>query len=170
MSDLVLQFIQSFKDKAPLFAGSVSLFLIFYFAAIIGRRILVKLGEQAGSDQSKIFDLAGSVLKSGIILMGLISALGTLGVDVSAMVAGLGLTGFALGFALKDALSNLLAGVLVLFYQPFKIGDRVEVSGCKGIVKDIDLRYTTLESEDTTFLIPNSTCFKNWIALTKSDP
>ena len=169
MSDLILKLIQPIKDNAPIFAGSAVLFLGFYFAAVIVRRIVVKLGEQTDVNRSKIFNLAGSVLKSGIILMGLISALGTLGIDVSAMVAGLGLTGFALGFALKDALSNLLAGVLVLFYQPFKIGDQIEVSGCKGKVMDIDLRYTTIESEETTFLIPNSTCFKNWIAIKKSD-
>ena len=168
MLDLILQLIRPLKEITPLLAGSIALFFIFYFAAVISRRILIKLGEKADSDQSKIFNLGGSVLKSGIILMGLISSLGTLGIDVSAMVAGLGLTGFALGFALKDALSNLLAGVLILFYQPFKIGDSIEVAGCKGTVKDIGLRYTTLESNASTFLIPNSTCFKNWIAIKKN--
>lgn len=169
MLDLIFELIHPLKDITPLLAGSIAIFFIFYFSAVISRRILIKLGEKADSDQSKIFNLAGSVLKSGIILMGLISALGTLGIDVSAMVAGLGLTGFALGFALKDALSNLLAGILILFYQPFKIGHSIEVAGCKGTVKDIDLRYTTLESEASTILIPNSTCFKNWIAIKKND-
>ena len=54
--------------------------------------------------------------KLSLIVFGLVTALGTAGVNVSALVAGLGLTGFALGFAFRDVLSNLLAGVLILLY------------------------------------------------------
>ena len=61
-------------------------------------------------------------------MAGLVTALGTLGVDVSALVAGLGLTGFALGFAVKDTISNILAGVLLLVYRPFSKKDYVEDS------------------------------------------
>ena len=54
-----------------------------------------------------------------LLVAGIVTALGTVGVDVSALVAGLGLTGFALGFAIKDTISNILAGVLLLVYRPF---------------------------------------------------
>jgi small-conductance mechanosensitive channel len=80
-------------------------------------------------------------------------------------VAGLGLTGFALGFALKDVLSNLLAGVLILIYRPFHRQDRVMVAGFEGTIADIDLRYTTLEAEDRRILIPNATLFTNAISV-----
>jgi small-conductance mechanosensitive channel len=83
---------------------------------------------------------------------------------VSALVAGLGLTGFALGFALRDVISNTLAGVLVLLYKPFRRGDRISVAGSEGVVSQIDLRYTTLVvDEETRVLVPNSTLFTNSI-------
>jgi len=83
----------------------------------------------------------------------------TLGVNVSALVAGLGLTGFALGYALKDSISNLLAGILILIYRPFGINNKVKVDKNEGTVTHIDLRYTTLENETGKILIPNSKLF-----------
>jgi len=78
-----------------------------------------------------------------LIIFGFITAPGTLGVNISALVAGLGLTGFALGFAFRDALPNVLAGIMILFYHPFRRGDRVVITGLEGQVTAIDLRYTT---------------------------
>ena len=90
-----------------------------------------------------------------------------MGIDVSSLVAGLGLTGFALGFAFRDALSNLLAGIMIMIYQPFTPNDTIEVSGLKGKVVEIDLRYTSLANDGTRILIPNSTLFKNPITIRK---
>ena len=80
-------------------------------------------------------------------------------------MAGLGLTGFALGFALKDTISNLLAGVLILLYRPFVIGDRLIASGYEGTVVSIDLRYTQLEGDGNRILIPNSKLFTDPITV-----
>lgn len=91
--------------------------------------------------------------------LGLITIFGTLGVDITALVAGLGLTGFALGFALKDSISNMLAGVLILLYRPFNIGDMIKISGFEGKVMTIDLRYTVISSENNKVYIPNSKLF-----------
>lgn len=155
---------------SPKLLISIVIFLIFCVVAWILKKIVLKLASKAtDSDKVKVLRLAGSTLKIVIILVGLIIALGTLGINVTAMITGLGLTGFALGFALKDALSNILAGILILFYQPFRCGDRIKISGCEGVVKNINLRYTVLESGDEEFLIPNSTCFTNWIAVKKED-
>ncbi len=88
-----------------------------------------------------------------------------MGVDVSALVAGLGLTGFALGFALRDAVSNLLAGILIILYQPFRPGDRIEVAGSAGTVVGVNLRYTVLDAGDRRILVPNSTLFSNSVTV-----
>ena len=88
-----------------------------------------------------------------------------MGVDSGAIVAGLGLTGFAFGFALKDALANLVAGVLILIYRPYKPGDHIEVAGKKGLVATIDLRYTELAVEGDRVLIPNQTAFNNTVVV-----
>ncbi|BAU47770.1 mechanosensitive ion channel MscS [Sulfurifustis variabilis] len=103
-----------------------------------------------------------------LIVFGVVTALGTLGIDISAIVAGLGLTGFALGFALRDTISNLLAGVLLLVYRPFDINHHIQVSGFEGTVINIDLRYTTLESPTARILIPNSKLFTDPITVRKT--
>lgn len=92
-------------------------------------------------------------------------AIGQLGFNVSALVAGLGLSGFALGFALKDAVSNLIAGVMIVIYKPCGIGDVVEISGTKGEIIDINLRYLTLSTESGKCLIPNSLILNNKLNL-----
>lgn len=88
--------------------------------------------------------------------MAIITVLGTWGVDISALIAGLGLTGFALGFALKDVLASCIAGILILFYRPFQLNSKITVMGVEGTVIDIDLRYTTLQNKNEKHLIPNS--------------
>lgn len=99
--------------------------------------------------------------------MDIISALGTPGIDVSAIVTGLGLTGFALGFALKDAISNILAGSLILIYRPFNRNDTIKVANNEGVVEEIDLRYTTLKAEGKKILIPNATLLTNIVIVIK---
>ena len=99
------------------------------------------------------------------MIFGFVTALGTLGIDVSALVAGLGLMGFALGFALKDIISNLLSGVLILLYRPFEKGNRIKISSYEGIVVSIDLRYTELDCEGKKVLIPNSKLFADPITV-----
>ena len=97
----------------------------------------------------------------GILVLGLLTGLSTMGVNMGPIIAGLGLGGFALGFALRDALSNLLAGMLTIIYQPFKEGETISVSGCQGIVTEINLRYTVLQGESERYMIPNSLIFTN---------
>ena len=99
--------------------------------------------------------LAG-IVKNIMLILGLITALGTLGVNISAIVAGLGLTGFAFGFAFKDMLSSFISGIMIFIYQPFQLGDEIEVDKKRGKVVDINLRYVTLQGENSIMLIPNS--------------
>lgn len=103
----------------------------------------------------------GRSAKIALVTLGGVTALGTLGVDVTALVAGLGLVGFALGFALKDMISNALAGILILLYKPFRRGDHIAVDPNQGVVVEINLRYTVLSAEDMRILIPNATLFTN---------
>ncbi|OVE76139.1 hypothetical protein BVX98_06335 [bacterium F11] len=104
-----------------------------------------------------------------MIISGFIFSLANLGINISALVASLGLTGFALGFALRDALSNLISGILILIYRPFKEGNHISVAGFDGLVVDIDLRYTILNKEGKKILIPNLTLFTNPVLVTEGD-
>jgi small conductance mechanosensitive channel len=130
----------------------------FWLAARVAGRAILALGTRARIDRDLSVFLSRCA-RVALALFGVVTALGTLGINVSALVAGLGLTGFALGFALKDTISNLLSGVLILLYHPFIAGDRIRIAGLEGRVTTIDLRYTELDGENTRILIPNSKLF-----------
>ena len=152
---------------APRFAAAAAILLGFVLVSVVLRLALTRVRSLAPAGKRVAFSLLEQLLHAGILGLGLITALGTAGVNVSALVASLGLTGFALGFALKDALSNLLAGLLVLLYRPFRVSDRISVTGLEGVVKSIDLRYTVLEDDAKTYLIPNATLFTNAVIIVR---
>ena len=144
----------------------VVVFFAFWLAARGLRRLVERLTRLRHFDPGLTLYL-GQVAGVALLLVGAVSALGTMGVDVSALVAGLGLTGFALGFALKDIVSNALSGILVMIYRPFRLGDLISVTDLEGTVREINLRYTVLEAEDKTILIPNSLLFINPVKVLK---
>lgn len=85
-------------------------------------------------------------------------------VDVATMLGGLGLLGVAAGFAFQDILSNLLAGILLIFRQPFVSGDQIEVDGIKGTVEAITIRETRIRTFDGRLqVVPNKDVYTNAI-------
>lgn len=148
----------------PRVGGVVVIIFVFFILSKLIKSVIVRSSEQLKLD-SHLTSLLARTSSITLITFGFVTALGTLGINVSAIVAGLGLTGFALGFALKDTISNLLSGILILLYQPFKIGNTIKVSGYEGDVVSIDLRYTELNSEGNRILIPNSQLFTNPITV-----
>jgi len=145
---------------------AVAVFLIFWVLSKISHKTIIRFGTQTRLNVH-IASLLARSAKIALLVFGVVTALGTLGMNVSALVAGIGLTGFALGFALKDTISNLIAGVLILIYHPFEINDRIQISGYEGNVVSVDLRYTVLESAGEKVLIPNSKLFTNPIKILK---
>lgn len=151
----------------PKVVAALGLMLLFWLIAVGLDRLVRRFGSSQFV-QSDALGIINRAIKVSLLLVGVVTALGTLGVNVAAMVAGLGLTGFAVGFALKDIISNALAGVLILMYQPFRRTDRISVFSnmlLEGEVIHIDLRYTTLELADRRILIPNSYLFTNPITI-----
>ena len=144
----------------PLLIGSLMILLIFWLLSIGAQRLVDRLGRFRGIDAGLVVFL-GRATKLSLLVFGVVTAIGTLGVDVTALVAGLGLTGFALGFAFKDIVSNALAGILIIMYRPFRRSDKISVTGLDGTVIDINLRYTVLEAPDKRIFLPNSTLFTN---------
>jgi small-conductance mechanosensitive channel len=116
---------------------------------------------------------------SGVIIFstGIILALDVLGLNIMPFVAGAGVAGIAIGFAAKDTLSNLIAGILLIIDRPFEVGDRIEVwsaptnSATWGDVLDIGLRATKIRTTDNiVIIIPNNEIMKrdivNYTAVT----
>jgi len=153
---------------APKLLGSILIFAAFYLTSKVVKKIIRRAGERFNFADS-ITSLIIRTSNVTLIIFGLITALGTIGVNVSALAAGIGLTGFALGFALKDTIANLLSGVLILLYRPFETGDHIKIAGYEGRVISIDLRYTKLDSEERKILIPNSKLFTDPITVVRSN-
>jgi len=144
-----------FVNKVPDFILSVFIFVVFFIIGKIIERVIIRVLNKKNT-KITISKVIAGIIKNILVIIGFISALGTLGVNVSAIVAGLGLSGFAFGFAFKDMLSNFISGLLIFIYEPFKLGDIIEVNGKTGKVVDINLRYVTMETDEIRALVPNS--------------
>ena len=161
---LIEQIISKVSMMAPSLVLAIGIFTLFWVSGTILKTIVQrKMAEK--SPHANIAKVLAGIVKNIMLIVGLITALGTLGVNISAIVAGLGLTGFAFGFAFKDMLSNFISGVLIFIYEPFKLGDTIEVEGKTGKVIDINLRYVTIETENQNVLIPNSISVSKVIAV-----
>lgn len=157
-------YINTILEFLPNLISAIFILLGFLISGRILNKIITK---KIKSDNPVIMNLIGQTMKTIFFMLGIVSSLGTLGIDVSAMVAGLGLTGFALGFALKDTLSNFISGVLVLIYKPFNIEDFITVDKYSGKVRDINLRYTVIIQEGNEVLVPNSFIFSKPIIINR---
>ena len=151
----------------PAIAVALGLLILFFVLARVAHFGVVRIVSRTRA-HGPLGHLLASIARIALLILGLVTALGTLGVNITGIVAGLGLTGFALGFALKDSIANLLAGVLILLYRPFDIGDRVDVGGLAGHVVKIDLRYTELDNPSERVLVPNSKLLTDPIRVSKT--
>jgi small conductance mechanosensitive channel len=131
--------------------------LVFKLLASVGGSLAAKA---LSSSRLKITDLlrkffTGLVSKL-IFFVGLLFAFRTVGVDLGPVLAGVGIVGFVVGFALQDTLGNFAAGVMILLYRPFDVGDLIETGGTVGTVVDLTLVSTTLNTLDNQKVImPN---------------
>lgn len=134
----------------------VGIMLAFWMLA----RFCGALAERATKRSTTMSGLLKTFLdkfvRRGVIFVGLLVALSTLGFNVSALVALVGGGAFIIGLALQDTLGNFAAGMMLLFYRPFDVGDIVEVGGISGQVDNVSLVSTTIRSFDNkVILVPN---------------
>ena len=98
-----------------------------------------------------------SIVRNFIIVLGILVALSQVGISLGPLLAGLGVIGFVIGFSLQDTLSNFAAGMMILIYRPFDVGDLIEAGGVSGTVNHMSLVNTTvLTLDNQTILIPNN--------------
>jgi small conductance mechanosensitive channel len=103
--------------------------------------------------QNMIISIAGGL----VMLLGVLFGLAQLGISVGPLLAGLGIAGFIVGFALQDTLGNFAAGMMILLFRPYDVGDVVEAGGIFGKVSHMSLVNTTILTFDNqTLVMPNS--------------
>ena len=147
--------------KAPqwLFQGVLIVLTFIGFRALsnLVRRVVrraVRYSQFSALMRDTVVHLSGIA----VMVVGFTVILTQLGVQVAPLLAGLGIAGFVVGFAMQNTLSNFAAGGMILGNQPFDVGDEIEVAGVFGIVKRMNLVSTTILTPDNqTLIIPNST-------------
>lgn len=135
-----------------------AILLVFRMLARITKRIVRAACDRSSLDMSLLLkNILVSTSGGTVMALGVLMALSQLGLSLAPMLAGLGVAGFIVGFALQDSLGNFAAGAMILIYRPFDVNDLVEVPGAFGLVKKMNLVSTTITTLDNqTLVVPNS--------------
>ncbi len=133
--------------------------LIFYIGKKIAKwltEITKKAMQKAKMDET-IVKFLGNIVYGGLLLFIILAALSNLGVNTTSFIAVLGAAGLAVGLAFQGTLANIGAGVLLIFFRPFKVGDFINAAGESGVVEEINLFSVLLKTGDNKqIIIPNS--------------
>ena len=157
------QILQDWFDAAvanmPQYLMGLVIFVISFYISRWLKKFVIKTLKSRKTDPELVI-LLGRVTQWTVIIVGTVLALQQAGQDVSALVAGFGVLGFTIGFALQDISTNIVAGILLLIQQPFEIGDAIEVAGYSGVVQTVNIRATEILTFDGKWVtIPNSDVF-----------
>jgi small conductance mechanosensitive channel len=166
--ETVITFFSEYQLQLIAVAKNTLLTLFILATAKFGAKLLKKAvhkGVYRLSNQDEIISKLLASLSGYIVyLIAMVIILDLFGVNTASLVALVGAAGLAIGLALKDTLSNVAAGVMLLFLKPLKKTEFVEVSGGAGNVTDLGLFTTVLETADGIFIsIPNSSVWANAI-------
>lgn len=159
--------IQKFVAELILFLPNLIVAIIIFLATLyvssLAARAIRNTLEKRQADP-ELSMLLSRLARWSIIVLGVIWALQRVNFNVTGFVAGLGIAGFTIGFALKEVAENFVAGILLLLQQPFDIGDAIDVNGHAGVVTDIAIRATTMRTWDGLLVVvPNATVYTNAI-------
>lgn len=156
--------VEHLLEWVPKLFAAVLVMLVFWAVWRVARRSVSLIIRRAKLDAT-IGALIQSVLKTVLLTIGVVSALGKVGVDIAGLLTGLGVVGLTIGFAAKDTLSNMISGIFILWDRPFTIGDLVEIGGAYGRVDSITMRTTRVVTVDGRMLaIPNSEVVNKTVA------
>ena len=143
----------------PRMLAAMVLFVITLYLAAWISKLIKRILEKRRTDPG-ITLLVYHVTRWTIVILGTISALRQVNFEVTAFLAGLGILGFTVGFALQDISQNVIAGFLLLIQKPFELGDLIQIDEFTGTVQSVDLRSTELRTRDGhNVLIPNAYVF-----------
>jgi len=141
--------------------------LVVLFAAWVlagWARRTTRRGLERGGVDATLTKFFANLARYIVLTAAVLAALGVAGIETTGFAAVLAAAGFAIGMALSGTLSNFAAGVMLLTFRPFKVGDVVSVSGVTGKVNEIELFTTTLDTPDNRrIIVPNGTVFGSTI-------
>ncbi|MAH05752.1 MAG: mechanosensitive ion channel protein [Alphaproteobacteria bacterium] len=136
--------------------AAIAIFIIGKWVAKRVVNVLKKFMQKASVDETLI-SFAGNIFYGLGLAFVVIASLSQLGVETTSLAAVIAAAGLAIGLALQGSLSNLAAGVMIILFRPFKIGDFVEAAGAAGIVEDISIFTTKFRTPDNRqIIVPNN--------------
>jgi len=133
------------------------LFLFSRLSRVVQRLVDKGLKSSKFRLSALLREMIVATARNFVVLLGILIALSQLGVSLGPLLAGLGVAGFIIGFALQDTLSNFASGMFILMYRPFDVGDFVEAGGVMGTVSHMSIVNTTFKTIDNQVLVvPNN--------------
>lgn len=158
------------EQRGPVLVGRLARFfgvlILFWVLGKATRRLISRFVVESSVQQMSTLAqrIVVSTASRLVFAIGFLIALSQIGVNVTALLAGLGIVGFIIGFALQETLGNFAAGAMILFYNPFDVGDVIEAAGVTGTVDRMNLVSTTILTFDNqTLIVPNSRIWGNVI-------
>lgn len=161
------EYFNAFLMNLPTLALALVVLVVFVILSKMGRKATEKIAGRALDDPS-LQNLAGTVVGVALLVVGVFAAAATLfpGLRAGDLIAVLGLSGVAIGFAFKDIFQNLLAGILLLWQRPFVVGDQIEIDDYSGTIEHIDIRSTSLRSyHGQLVVIPNADVYSSMVTV-----
>jgi small conductance mechanosensitive channel len=156
--------VQSVLGWIPQLISAIVVLLVFWAMWRVASKGLTLILARSGLDAT-LGTLLQSATKIVVLSIGIVSALGQVGVDIAGLLTGVGVIGLTIGFAARDALSNMISGLFILWDRPFTLGDLVEIGGSYGRVDSITLRTTRVVTVDGKMLaIPNTEIVNRTVA------
>ena len=144
-------------DFLPRLVTALIILVVGYYGASWAARGTRSLLTRANHNDMTMVPIAGNAVRYGILIFVFIAALGQLGVQTTSVLAVLGAAGLAVGLALQGTLSNIAAGIMLLWLRPFRVGDYIEISSVAGTAEEINLFHSRLRTWDGIYkFVPNS--------------
>lgn len=157
-------------DLGPKWLVAIIIVLVAWLISILIRRMVQRAMSRI-STHGHVDILISRGAGAVVLIAGVLVALGILGLSLTGVLAAIGLASVGIGFALKDILSNLFAGIILLIQHPFTIGDQVMIGNEEGVVENVRVRDTQiLTYEGERVYVPNQNVFSNPIINYTSTP
>jgi small conductance mechanosensitive channel len=141
----------------PRLGGAIILLVVGFVLARWASRAVYQVVRRSARVDATLKPIIKAVVRYGILIIVVVAALGQLGVQTASILAALGAIGLAIGLALQGTLSNIAAGIMLLWLRPFEVGDAIETSSAAGTVEELGLFATQIKTWDGIYkFVPNS--------------
>jgi len=143
----------------------LAVFLAFYLFWRILMPVMHRTLQKSQRLDETTYSFVETAVKYTILIIGIVSALDSVGINTGALLASLGIVGVTIGFAARDSLSNFISGIIIFIDRPFVLGDLVEIDDKYGRVAEITLRSTRIVTSDGRMLaVPNTEIVNKTVA------